>query len=426
MKHLFVLLLLTSASVLYSVPENYEARIAMREIITAPTSDVLEADTRVLEQLSDGARVNYMVKVQNDSFYQLFINENEGRFPLYGEGSYIIKRSLEDGRFIQIKVFLKNHTECFVRLYPLDDRAMMEVVLYGRAVYKGINLPYSFSDVLVEPFSEIMEASAGIVDWALILPEPGEYIYNDKMALSSAVRRALPHLRDADDGALDADGSYVFIEDLSPQPENPGGFNCSGFVKWVADAFYWRAAGEYMSVADLKTKHPDLRGHRWSSRHEDDRDPYFGLDWTRNIAAAVAAAEGRGSTAYEAVDVRNIPWSDYTDDIGYPVTDLKLIMYYLAVNEPRNIYLASVNVPWGTGPVLQQHVHTAVLVPYIDRNGGFNDVVFERNFESTAELLAERYPGAHIHLVRIATAPGFRLPETDSRPVIGPEGLFRR
>ena len=182
--------------------------------------------------------MSFKVKVQNDSFYQLFINEADGRFPVYSQGTYIIKRNLEDGKFVQIKVFLKQHTECYARIYPLDDRTMMEVVLYGKTIYSDINLPFSFADVLVEPFGEIIDASSGVVDWQLIFPETSYFLFDGKLKLSTAIRENLPLIGDVEDGAMDSAGEYVFIEDLSPQPPEAGGFNCSGFVKWVGDGLY--------------------------------------------------------------------------------------------------------------------------------------------------------------------------------------------
>ena len=425
-RFLLVLIIINTASRLFAFPENDDARMQLREIITAPTRDVLEAGDKLVEQMTDGSVVSFKVKVQNDSFYQLFVNESGDRFPLYSKGTYIIKRNLEDGKFIQVKVFLKQHTECYARIYPFDDRAMMEIVIYGKKIYDGINLPFSFADVLVEPFSEIMDASSGIIAWDLIFPEGSHHLFDAKLKLGSEIRESLPLVRDVDDGAMDADGTYVFIDDLKPQPAENSGFNCSGFVKWVCDGLYWRETGKYMSIAELKAKDMEQRGNRWSKRHEDDRDPYFGLDWTRNIAVTIAEQQDNSDYSYKSADVRNVPWASYIEDIGFPISELKLIMYYLAVTEPENIYLASVNESWGTTPVLQQHIHTAVLVPVLNSRNEFKDQIFERNFESTAETLAERYPEAHVHLTRINCSDGFRLPELDDSPSVGSGGFFRR
>ena len=413
-------------SSLFAFPDNTEARVELREIITAPAGDVLNTPPRMIEQLSDGSEVSFQVKQQNDAFYMLFINESEGRFPVYSRGTYIIKRDLSDGKFIQIKVFLKNHTECYARIFPMDERAVMDIILYGKKIYKGINLPISFAEALTESFDEIMRATSGMIDWNLIFPDIDYYLYSEKQALANEIRSKLPEINDTDDGAMDADGEYVYIEDLSLQPESEQGFNCSGFVKWVADGIYFSLKNEYMSINSLKNKHIEDRGNRWSRRYEDERDPYFGLDWTRNIASEISAAYNSNDNSYKAADVVDIPWSDYIDNVGYPIEELKLLMYYLAVKEPEYIYLASLNVSWGTEPVLRQHIHTAVLIPMLDRDMVYKDIVFERNNETDSEIIAEEYENAYIHLSRIRLSPGFKLPQLEDTPSLPSGIIFRR
>ncbi len=426
MKWTLLCILICLPASVFAFPDNSEARVQLREMITAPTGDVLEARDRTVEQILDGSEVSFQVKLQNDAFYLCFINESDGKFPVFSKGSYIIKRNLSDGKFIQIKVFLKNHTECYARIFPMDDRAVMEIILYGKIIYSDINLPFSFAEALTESFAEIIDSTSGIIDWPMIFPETDFFLFEQKMKLSDEIRQNLPLMYDVDDGALDADGTWVFIEDLSPQPEDQGGFNCSGFVKWVADGINYAETGGYLSVAELKSKQTDQRGNRWSLRHEDDRDPYFGLDWNRNIAVKIAGIEHPEDSDYKSADVKDLPWADYVEDVGFPIEELKLLMYYLAVTEPEYIYLASVNIPWGTAPVLRQHIHTAVLIPMLDKENGYSDIVFERNTESNSEILADSFKGAHVHLVRIRVDAGFRLPELRKTPDLGAGSYFRR
>ncbi|MDC7125241.1 MAG: hypothetical protein PQJ46_06730 [Spirochaetales bacterium] len=395
-------------------------------MITAPTGDVLSMHERIIDQYTDGKRVRFEVQKQDGFFYLLFLNEVDGDFPVCGEGSYIIKRNLTDGKFVQVKVFLKDNPGCYVRLFPMDERAVMEIYLYGKKVYSKINLPFSFADILIEPFSEIINSTINIVNWDLVLGNVKQSLFAGKKDMLQQIRYYLPDLKDADDGAIDFDGSYVYIETLAPQPEGEGGLNCSGFVKWVADGIFLAETGKYMSIKDLKEKHLDERGNRWSRHNEEERDPYFGLDWSRNIAVSIEDASYGDVRGYKSADVDDVPWSKYTPDVGFPIKDLKLVMYYLAIMEPENIYIASVNVPWGTEPILQQHIHVVVLLPLIDENKDFKDLIFERNFESDSESLIKRYPNAHIHLVRIKTVSGIHLPEVTHKRSIDLESLLRR
>jgi len=221
------------------------------------------------------------------------------------------------------------------------------------------------------------------------------------------IRKDLPLLPDAEDGAMDKNGKLVFIKSAKSQERLPG-FNCSGFAKWVADGLYKPRTGSYLDIEDLKKKQLSIRGNRITNRYEEERDPFFGLDWTRNIAQILS-----GSSDPEGQDVRNLPYGRYREDIGFPMDELKGILFYLAVREPGTFYLGSINREYGNEPILRQHYHIVVLFPYFLETGEFRVVVFERNVESDLASLNKRYPGDFIHLVRIEADTIFNPPRIE-------------
>ena len=97
-----------------------------------------------------------------------------------------------------------------------------------------------------------------------------------------------------------------------------------------------------------------------------------------------------------------------SDLIGYPVAQLKLLLFLLASREPGTIYLGSLNQEYGSDPVIRQHVHLAVLIPYFLPDGTFDVAVFEINRETSVASLDERYGADYIHLVRIEGSSGFQ------------------
>jgi len=217
-------------------------------------------------------------------------------------------------------------------------------------------------------------------------------------------------LPDAEDGAMDASGNLVFIESLVLQDQDAG-FNCSGFAKWIVDGLHMGLYGSFLPIEPLKVKHLDLRGHRWSDALEDERDPYFGLDWTRNLATTMLSAGQGGREVHpESADVRSVKYHTYVEDVGYPVDRLAQIMYLLAVEEPGNFYIASLNREFGDAPPLHQHVHVAVLFPYLDDRGRFFVDVLERNVETSIESLNRRYRDDDIHLVRVRADQAYTPP----------------
>ncbi len=398
---------------LYTAPQSQlhdtqDARLFLQDTVFGARDEVLGFRDRIVRQQSVPTRVRVSVEQQNDSFYLVFANQLGDAFPIYSRGSYVIKRNMADGSFVQFKVFLQSDPGFFARVFPDGERAVMDIYLAGSRVYSGILLPSSFEELLIAPFSQIVSQSRGLVRWDLVYPSVSPEAYEDVRSMVEETRRMLPYLPDAEDGAMDEHGRLVFIEDLVLQEGQPG-FNCSGFAKWIADGLYYPRHRRYLPIDPLKEKHLGLRGHQWSNRLEGERDPYFGLDWTRNIARSLDA----GLPHPEFADVRQVPFSRYIEDVGYPLEDLSRILYFLAIQEPGNVYLGSVNRPFGSNPVLHQHVHVAVFFPYFDEEGRFHSVVMERNVETGVESLNRRYPGNNVHLVRIQASGAFRLPQIE-------------
>jgi hypothetical protein len=416
--HLSVALLLLALTRAAAVPahdgfpENYEIRAKYRELIFGPSNGLLEFDPTIEEQAGQVSTVSMRVQRQNDAFYVLVTNEIAGAYPIHSSGSYVIKRDMNTGDLVQIKIFLSGEPGTFARISPLGGRARMDVFLMDRPVFQNVVLPIPLEQLVVEPISTIVQASNRYVDWRLLFPPVQRPTDLTALSMVSTLRALLGSLRDSDDGAMDATGTYRFIEDLTENLQS--GFNCSGFAKWVVDGLYLPRTGGMLPIELLKEKHVDRRGNDWSERYEDDRDPFFGLDWTRNLAAAIGSLNAQSRVDTEAADVRHVPFAQYVEDVGYRVEDLELVLYLLARLEPGHFYVGSVNREYGDAPVLRQHMHVVVLFPYFDAAGRFQAAVMERNLETGIASLRGRYAGDYIHLVRIPVSESYLLPSVSA------------
>lgn len=399
-----------AANLADTIPDHSEVRLGARDYIEAPVHELLRMPEQVVEPRLGGPRVRISVQATDTHAYLLFVNELDEAFPLYAAGTYILRRERETGSVDQLKVFLRSDPRFFVRVWPDGDaRSVMTVYLAGYPLYEHISIPLPIPVIMMQPLEQLLSVAAGRVDWSLFVPDTDREGYATIERMVSRARAALPSLPDAEDGAMDAQGRLVFIESLVLQDQAPG-FNCSGFAKWIVDGVCRPLYGTYLSIDEMKRKHLDLRGNRWSAANEDERDPYFGLDWTRNLATAVLSRAHESSVHPEAADVRSVPFHTYVEDMGYQVDELQQILYLLAVEEPGAFYLGSVNQEFGRAPVLRQHVHVVVLFPYFDGDGQFRVVVMERNVESSLESLDARYRGDYIHLVRVAGTDLFAPP----------------
>jgi hypothetical protein len=415
-------------------PENHEIRNVLQGTMFSPGAAGGSSFTGIHEQHTQSHRVKFDVERSADAVYYLFVNEEEYRFPVYSRGSYVVKKGT-DGVFRQVKIFLGSDQGNYLRVFPDGTRSRIDAYLFERKLYGNVVVPLPFERVLTESFAELVRLTGRIIDWNLLAPRTDDPGYARLGTTAAAIRKMLPRLRDADDGAMDADGVFVTIADGKPQP-SPGGFNCSGFAKWVADGVLRAAVGRLFSIEELAARHPGYRGNRWSEPLEHVRDPYFGLDWTRNIAVGLEHAgfgedpqrqgrpgddpeartaagpqrQGRQAVDPEAMDVREGPFARYVEDVGYTAADLPIVLYYLAVTEPGWFYLASVNKEFGADPRLRQHTHVAVLLPYFTAGGRFVVNVFETNREHDFSSFLSYNKEFDLHLVRIRARDTFELP----------------
>jgi hypothetical protein len=345
----------------------------------------------------------------------------EGAPPLYTQGSWILKRSSPDGRPLQAKVFLRTDPGTFLRIYPDGDRSKLDLVIYGAVLNREVPLPVPFERAFASELSQIIAWTGSLVDWSLFSPSPG--LYREVRAFVDETRRRLPGLRYGDDGALDAEGRPVYIATGAPQA-SPTGLNCSGFAAWVADGFYKPLTGTLLDPKALAARHLEARATGAAGPYETDLDPFFGLDWTRNVARALLEARYpalphslteadvrispfalvappgssdavNGSSAYQA-------YPAYQADLGYETPGLKALLYVLALRQPGSIYLASISSKSGGAiPGLSRHYHVAVLAPYFEATGEFKVAVFESDAETSVEAIMRRVPKDYIHLVRL-------------------------
>jgi len=394
------------------LPETDETRLRLREQLYAAEPAFGALQERVYTQ-ADGRRVQFRMETQGGFAYYLFLSQSGGGFPLAARGNYLVKRSLSDGSFVQIKVFLRDDPGCFVRIYPAGERSSLDVHLFGIQVYRDVPLTLPLESWLTESFSRLRRLSSPLVAWDRLLDGGGQ---RGEPAAVAQIRAALPSLPDGEDGAMDERGALVLIDSGEPAPAG-GGLNCSGFAKWVVDGFHLGRTGTLLAIEPLKAKHLDLRGNRWSLPHEEGRDPYFGLDWSRNLAVSAWRLEGLRAEDPERFDVRRGEFLRYREDVGYAPAELELLLFLEAADSPGQYYLGSVNRDYGEGPSLRQHYHLVVLFPYFSASGEFRVAIFDRGQESSLPALARRFAGSHLHLVRLPGTGPFVAPALPAPPV---------
>jgi len=392
---------------------------------TDPPARVL-ARAPVVRQLPSGESVRVRSEPGRDEVLVILARRLNNAYPDTSQGSWVVYRRLSDGQVTKVRIFPRSDPNLYLQFSPLgSDRSQMDLVAYDGYLFRAWPLSLSFDRLLTAPLNTILDAAS--VSFPRGYLDPDVPAYADLRDLVAGIRQRLPDLAYRDDGAYDENGLPVLIATLQAQT-GTAGLNCSGFAKWVVDGVLRPLRGGWLPIAPLKVP-VDGRGSSFSIPYEESHDPFFGLDWTRNLALQAALSlgavrkDGAAAPTLAEIEVRDNPvsmvtirdpgrtqikpYANYLADAGFAVEGLRPLLYVQALRDPRHFYLASVNDEQGTSPRLRRHFHVAVLVPHFTATGRFTVSVFESATETTFEDFAARYRGQHVNLVRVGVSGSF-------------------
>jgi len=416
------------------IVDDSSLRISLMDSWLKQTPEGVLSKRPELYTLRGGTRIQVRTETsrQNrDEFAVVLAREQNGAYPGWAQGSWVLTRRRDnDPAGSRIRIFLRSDYNTYVQFRPFsDEKSIMDVVIYDSYLIRSLPIPVPLERLYVMPVEDALSLAGDRFPRRYFDPESGAY--RDSRAFVSAVRSRLHELTFLDDGAMDENGQFVFINTLKAQ-NNPtngqvkGGVNCSGFAKWIVDGILRPRTGERLPIAPLKAPFGG-RGTPFTELWEEQRDPFFGLDWIRNLASVAGTTLLSPSYgALEEIEVKDCPFSQviirqngsstvnnypgYLLNAGFGVSGLHPLLYTLAINEPGRIYLAAVSNeitapvtpdnPRGL-PILRQYYHIAVLVPYFTERGVFQIAVFESAEETSFNAFKTRYPGQFVNLVRI-------------------------
>lgn len=339
-------------------------------------------------------------------------------------GRWVFLRDAATGDPLSIEIFPLEDSAISVVLRPgSESKTLLDLRIYGRDLRRGVPFGSAFQSLLTAPFSLVVSLTERTVPWELLSPDPLRYEGISKAV--ETIRSRLDRLVYLDDGAFNAEGRPVLIS--SGLDQNPkavleaagtgrdlsriqGGVNCAGFAKWIVDGMVRPEAGSGIRLKTLTR--PSLAPETgFTERYRDSRLMFFGLDWVRNLAAAsVSLSLGRTVYPEEAgVDVTAEPFpseTGYESNVGYRVSELIPLLYWLAVKEPGRWYLGALSEERGESgnpdnPLLRYYHHVAALFPWFDESGRFSLAVFESAAETDPEAFVLRDASEWIFLVRM-------------------------
>ncbi|GHU22596.1 hypothetical protein FACS1894164_05270 [Spirochaetia bacterium] len=410
-------------SALRFIPDDSSLRLELRdEHWFDGSADAVLQKKPFKRTLLGGGRVEVSSGCRDDQFWVVIARELQGSFPEWSQGSWSLVRNRTTGDIEYIRVFLRSDKYLYVQFRPFtgaEDKCFMDVVAYDAYIVSGLILPFSMKRLLVLPVEDVLKAAGTRFPRRYFEPNPDHY--QDIRTFIKNVREHLPKLHFADDGGIDEQGRYVYIASQKPQPVD-GGLNCSGFAKWLVDGILRPVTGTRLTIPPLKAPF-GTRGSSFTNPYEASRDPFFGLDWTRNLAATVMRTlRSPEFGVLSEIEVQSTPFNriivrrsdkeavvenypNFIQDVGFSFEGLQPLLYTLAIDEPGYLYLASVNAKEGDPPLahppagrppLRMHFHVAALLPYFDEKGNFCVTVFESAAETSFASFKRVHQGRYV------------------------------
>lgn len=400
--------------------ENVEIRQLAEQTLLDLTFERASVPSRFYIQKSSPISVTLFISKGQTEFFLDFVNnipttERQKKEPRhYTRGSYFFEKNLSTNEFTRIKVFIQDNQDSYILVEPEDDyRSRLSVFIYGNRFYSNIPVPMGMRSVSISPLAKLMAVTRYQVDWASLFQPAAYPEWQTVRWMIDQIQPQLAYVRLNGDGAQDEHGNFVFIENLQAQPTASRGFNCSGFVKWIIDGLYkpLTQQGNLIPIEPLKREGLRESDNRWNDLYSELRDPYFGLDWIRNLAYAIRKARWPlQQVDLYSEDARNTNFSTFFNDIGYPLENIESALYELAIKHPGEIFLGSISTEFGAKPVLRQHRHVATFFPYFDDYGNFRISVFDLGYERSISSLVKAFPTGFVYFVRVEASRDFALP----------------
>ena len=358
-------------------------------------------------------------------------------YPYDIPGSWILFRDKKSGNPMTVRYYFHKNSRIYIEFQTEnvpdanvamkkkrnDDKVYGSFLLFDMYVAKNIPVGLTIENLYTMSFTEIVENTRISLPWEYAQVETN--LYDDSLQMIGFIREKLPGIVFEHDACYDGEGKPVRISTGRERVEKAkkGGVSLDnfGFTKWIVDGIVRPVAGSNLELNPLKIPTMKLKVGSKADTFADKYNQYFGLDWTRNLAAACLSVVSGDTYTYEnsGCEVSIRPFASqytykgtksipvYIKDSGYAVETLKALFYVFAIREPDRFYLAAIREIDDSVPQNVFYARTAAFFPYFDAEGDYLVSVFENGKEYTIEEFMENNPDVFVNLVRVQSSQRF-------------------
>lgn len=328
-------------------------------------------------KLDDVNKIGFVINTEKDKYEMKFYVAGDGWKKIYTFGQFDYQFDINK-ELLRVLVFFQNDDKSYIH-FSKNNPGKFDVVLFGK-IYRR-NLPYYF------PFDSLKIISLYKILSLLednklqneILITKDDSTFKEKLINKIIIPGV--GFEYINDGARDEFGSFVYIENENEQKANEQGFNCSGFIKDVADNYIRLINPDfrYLKITDLKKERTDERENIAYQYYDLDYNPFFGLDWAKNISDKINQLCNYNVIKAEEYDKDN--YVIHQKYRGYDVENLKEILFRDQQKDSTNFYILVFNRLRLEKPVVPEYYHLAIVVPYF-KDKHFYLRVFESSYET--------------------------------------------
>jgi len=339
-------------------------------------------------KLDQHRKVGFICKKDED-FYELMfypVMDDPNQFHTFGRISY---RFTSEKKLESVKLFYQKNNNSYL-YFHVDNPQKFKVYLFGKLYHSGLTYYFPIESLKIMNIPAILAILKRYkLDKEIIITEDDSPI---KSKLIDLIIKPGLEYQYHTDGALNQHGNFRMIDSLDPIIQQQEGLNCSGFVKEVAENLIRLKVPDFrrFSIEELKERRIEDRSKTSYNHLETELDPFFGADWVKNITDRIN----------QFYQYKYNPARVYTRDkksvlhpiSGYPLENLKEILFRDQMNNSAYFYIVVFNRLRYKKPVIPEFYHMAILVPYFqDRH--FHIAVFESTDKTAFDnLYLQRIP----------------------------------
>lgn len=449
----------------YGIPDSSEIRAEISSSWFEAPIALVRSKTE--ELYDDGAGHSFQVRVEEEGAYCKIIvapksvmsvdyikadtkERQETSVSVYREGSagtWILYRDARSGKASKIRIHFNADPGVYLELRNGETKTFADMVLYDCYMVRSVPLGVRFKKLYSMSFDSIQALTKKSLPWKSVNVVPGQY--HPVLQMAAVIRGCLSRMVYAPDAAYNEDGLLYSVQqnepldlseeavlkdpslELARQAASSGSglvLSATGFIKWIADGIIEPSTGRRSKLGDMVSPTVNYSSLGKKGVISQTWNLSLTLDCCRNLAVdALNARSTKRSYKYKmgsgdetGVDVTVEPFvSDIVDggelrsvgyikDTGYSISELKSLLYVLAVTETQYIYFGAIKSGLKSGGGDSVFNNCAVFMPYFDDNGSFDCIVFEQGKEYKLDAFLDLHKDSFVHLERVKSTDYFQ------------------